>query len=308
MKKAIIIGSGSAANHHAKALKTLGYEISFVTSRFIPNEITNKSIEEALKVSNTSLVVIANETYRHLQAVNELNALNYTGTVVCEKPLFALGKNLNVSEFQKFRISYNLRFDKSVLKFKNIIESHLADTKLVIMYYGRNLEMWRPQRNHLETYSAYTLKGGGVLWDLSHDLDLCFWLFGDLKFLSSFGAKVSNITVDADDFWDIKFSIIRNQAVGQLGLNYLDNKPERTLKVMKNNETLTLDILNGEIYSNSELIWQKGESGNTFVDMHSDIMNNEKDSACNLDEAMKLESFILSALAQNSFFQETSRA
>ena len=308
MKRALVIGSGSSANHHAKALKRLGYEISFVTSRFIPNESTNRSIEQGLAVNSTSLVVIANETYRHLQAIDELNALNYTGTVVCEKPLFALGKNLSISEFQKFRISYNLRYDKSLLKFKDIIKTHLADTKLVIMYYGRNLEMWRPQRKHIETYSAYAHKGGGVLWDLSHDLDLCFWLFGDLKLLSSFGAKVSNITVDSDDFWDIKFMINRNQAVGQLGLNYLDNKPERTLKVMKSNETLTLDILNGEIYSNSELIWKKSESSNTFVDMHSDILNNEKDLACSLDEAMKLESFILSAFAQNLLLQENSKA
>ena len=42
--------------------------------------------------------------------------------------------------------------------------------------------------------------------------------------------------------------------------------------------------------------------------MHSDILNNEKDLACRLDEAMKLESFILSAFAHNSSLKESSKA
>ena len=40
---------------------------------------------------------------------------------------------------------------------------------------------WRPKQDYHTSYSAYKNKGGGVLLDLSHELDYATWIFGSLK-------------------------------------------------------------------------------------------------------------------------------
>ena len=300
MPDAIIIGSGSAAKHHSKALQQLGFKIYFVTSRKLDNELTFKVLAKAIESVEPFLVVIASETYKHLDSINELSKIGYSGYVVCEKPLFLLGKKLDISNFKKFRVGYNLRYDAGLIKLKHILTSQSKEIYLVLSYYGRNLETWRPNRNHRKSYSSYSEKGGGVLWDLSHDLDFAFWLFGDLDLINTYGGRVSKVTVDSSDFWDIRYSVRNQKTIGQLTLNYLDRNPERTIKIITKKETFTLDMIKNEIYADSIKIWEGKPENSTFYDMHFDILKNEKDSACDLAEAIKLENFINLAIEINS--------
>ena len=51
------------------------------------------------------------------------------------------------------------------------------------VYAGQCLPTWRPESDYKNTYSAKSEKGGGVLRDLSHEIDLCLSLVGLIKII-----------------------------------------------------------------------------------------------------------------------------
>jgi hypothetical protein len=57
----------------------------------------------------------------------------------------------------------------------------------VSAYVGQDLRDWRPGRDHRTTASATQQAGGGVLRDLSHELDYLLWLFGPWQRVAALG-------------------------------------------------------------------------------------------------------------------------
>jgi predicted dehydrogenase len=45
--------------------------------------------------------------------------------------------------------------------------------------------------------------GGGVILDLSHEIDYLYYLFGNIKTIKANAKKIGNITKDTEDFADI---------------------------------------------------------------------------------------------------------
>ena len=58
---------------------------------------------------------------------------------------------------------------------------------------------WR-DCDYRQNYSAKKNLGGGVLLDLSHEIDLAFYLFGKLKLEFAQNFKISELDIDSDDF------------------------------------------------------------------------------------------------------------
>jgi len=298
---AVIIGSGSAARQHAYALRALGFRVQFITSRSLEGEETLTTIEEALKNHSIELVVIANESYKHQAEITNLIRLKYQGNLMCEKPLYLSSETPPNMQFKKFRVGFNLRYEPSLLKFKKCVEQANSNIDLVVFHYGKNLKLWRPERDHLTNYSAHRKLGGGVLWDLSHEVDMAHWLLGDLEITNAYGGRISNVTVDSDDFWDIKFKVKADSIIGQIRIDSLDYMPERYVKFYFKDFTLYLDLLKKEIFNNTNLIWKQIKPNNSFLDMYKDILFNENDTACNYPQALKIESFIQGAFKINTF-------
>ena len=58
---------------------------------------------------------------------------------------------------------------------------------------------FRVKSNYLKSYSASKSKGGGVLLDLSHEIDYINWLFGSFDVDYVFNGKISNLPISSDD-------------------------------------------------------------------------------------------------------------
>jgi CMP-N,N'-diacetyllegionaminic acid synthase len=67
------------------------------------------------------------------------------------------------------------------------------------IFCGSNLPDWK-KTDYSKSYSASKKLGGGVLLDLSHEIDYLHWIFGDLNILYSYNKKISNLDIDCDDF------------------------------------------------------------------------------------------------------------
>ena len=96
--------------------------------------------------------------------------------------------------------------------------------------------------------------GGGVLFDLSHELDYISFLFGDLRSLTGDVGKKSDVTVDADDYAELSVSTdtVANITVH---LDIANHARERAIIIQyRDGKTIIGDLLNGTIRSNGDVV------------------------------------------------------
>jgi predicted dehydrogenase len=134
------------------------------------------TLADALAAHGPDYVVVADETARHHETLSALTALCFRGRVLVEKPLFAAPAALPDHGFAALGVGYNLRFHPAVQALRRALDNRPALT--VNASVGQYLPDWRPGTDYRLSYSADAARGGGVLRDLSHELDLLIWQFG----------------------------------------------------------------------------------------------------------------------------------
>ena len=74
------------------------------------------------------------------------------------------------------------------------------DIKLITNSY---LPDWRKKHDFKKNYAVFKSKGGGIILDLSHELDFIYNLFKKIKiYYVDFGKK-SNLTKDTEDYFKL---------------------------------------------------------------------------------------------------------
>ena len=126
--------------------------------------------------------------------------------LLVEKPLAATTKGvlkfLKAVEKQKIKlqVGYNLRYLKSLQELKKLIENNIIGEVLSIRCeVGQYLPSWRPDTDYREGVTAQKKLGGGVLLELSHEIDYIRWIFGEIKWVSAWISKVSDLETDTED-------------------------------------------------------------------------------------------------------------
>lgn len=106
------------------------------------------------------------------------------------------------------RVGYNLRYQPSLIYFKNLIQSsYIHDICYVRSEVGQHLSGWRPNTNIAAGVTANKFLGGGVLRELSHEIDYIQWIFGDILSVSSNIRKLTDLTNDVEDFADLSLMV-----------------------------------------------------------------------------------------------------
>jgi len=195
-RKILIIGFGSIGRKHYKIIKkfSISKNIKILSSQSqIPNKI--KDFKTAIKFS-PDLIIISSTTNLHLKYIKLVEKYFTNKKVLIEKPLFKNKYNLSVKK-NKYYLGYHFRFDPVI----NFIKKKIKNQKIysVISQNYSYLPNWRPQRNYSKTSSAMKKLGGGVLRDLSHELDFISWIFGKLQIRFAKNNKISNLKINTDD-------------------------------------------------------------------------------------------------------------
>ena len=270
MTKALVVGAGSIGVRHAEVLASLGSEVAFVSSRTDLVEKTYKTVEEAIPIFKPDYVVLANQTVKHSQVYQELKSTEYAGRVLVEKPANIDIETFSSSSFSSVHIAYNLRFHPLLGELRE----ELVGQKVLSAqaYVGQDLKTWRPGRAVQDQYSAHADQGGGVLRDLSHELDYLQWLFGRVLKLTASGGRIGNVTVDSDDSWSI---ILLTAQVPQVSLtmNYLDIPGARNLRVITESATYFADFVAGTFFKNGQISKSFSVNRNdTYLAMHQNVL------------------------------------
>ena len=237
--KVLIIGQGSIGSKHFKVLK----KIKFIKDIKIISKIKNKTLPKIeLKKNelidyNPDYIIIANDTYLHYKTLKFLNSIFKNKKILIEKPIFE--KKYSLKLYNKVYVNYNLRVHPLIEKMKKIIDK--KSYNYVNMTCFSNVLKWRKNIKFSKSYSSSKKKGGGVAKELSHEIDLMYYLFNVKKNLFKYKKKISNLPGDADDTAVI-IAKENNKRLIVISLNYSSQLNYRRIIVSGDNYSLNLDL------------------------------------------------------------------
>lgn len=287
MPKVLCIGYGSIGKKHLDILKTKKCEVALVSSQKNTPFAVFTHISEALTKFNPDVIFICNSTSAHKNSLEELEY--YKGPIYIEKPIFANSIFKDPINKSNIFTLYNLRHHKLILSLKKIL--HNEEIISANVYCGQYLPLWRPERDYSKTYSASIDQGGGVLRDLSHELDYCNLLFGNFITLGALGGKFSSLNIETED----SYNIIGNCEFCpnlNLSLNYLDKTARRTILVHTNSNSYFLDFIKGTLSKNGDIIDEGFLTSETYVCQIDAILSNSNHNFCNFTQAIYIVNLI----------------
>jgi len=278
----LVIGYGSIGERHARILKQMGYHVSIVSQRLDIDKYTVfHSIETAMSCKKFNYVIIANNTCDHFSAMMELGRLTYKNLLLIEKPVFDFLKVTPKFRSGSVFVAYNLRFHPVILEIYRLLQSKKIYSMHV--YCGQYLPTWRIGNNYQKSYSAHKKSGGGVLRDLSHELDYINWMTGGWKSVSSIGGKFSDLEIDSDDVFCLLLETERCPAIS-LQVNYLDRQPRREMIINAEKLSLKADLIAGTLELDGVLKKYDVSSDATYIDQHKALINENFDIPCDFEQ------------------------
>ena len=258
--KILFIGLGSIGQKHARLLNE-GYKHELFALRS-KNETQSKT--SIIELHNWDLVAqhkpdvafITNPTSMHIATA--LRCAQLGCKLFLEKPLGhskdGLDDLVNIISQNKLvsYIAYNLRFHPVIQKIKEYLDrGTFLHMHITCSSYLPN---WRPEQEVKKSCSANAALGGGVVLDLSHEIDYTEYLLGRTNSISGSFSRRSDITVDVEDYADLILSCERGPA--NIHINFFSHIKQRVIQIDFKECSLTADLINGTIleYKNESLI------------------------------------------------------
>ncbi len=305
ISRALVVGGGVGLRH-LNNLKTLLPDLDIcLLSRY--SKLENKNLEinvisdlaEAI-LFKPEITIIANPATLHSEMVSSLAP---TGTAFfIEKPLAA--SVIDAERIKKqtdtysslVMVGYNLRFSPSLCFLKNLIdEKEFGKVISVRSDVGQDLRTWRPGVDYKNSVSAQKLLGGGVLLELSHEIDYLSWIFGDIQHVNSMVGMISQLDADVEDFASIHL-VTKSHVPISLTMDFFRQGKSRECVVVFENVTLKWDGIAGSVStlsSNGEWeilkIWARDLVGTYTAEMKYflDCIFTGAIPQCNLESAIK---------------------
>jgi predicted dehydrogenase len=257
--KVWVVGSGSAGQrHYSYACKHFPESEVYCLSKNNAQIFAKNTFDNYLDAKNfcADLIVIANASVDHLFSIESL--LSETAHYVIEKP-FSSGpvnkevvKKLSSVVENRVLVAYQLRFSQSLNRMKSELNSgRIGKVLFGTLNVGQYLPDWRVDSDYRTGVSARRELGGGVLNELSHEVDLIFWLFGTPVLLDSQIHKRSKMDLDVEDFVMLS-TLQRDQKYSDswplsLRLDMIRRDPMRIAEIVGEHGTLKWDGLLGTL-------------------------------------------------------------
>ena len=284
---ALVIGHGSAGQRHERVLTELGFDVAIVSRRSDVGGFT--SIREALAAKAPDYVVVATETMDHARALDELTHLPGNPRILVEKPLFGASEDAPGTEIPELCVGYPLRMHSGLRKLREEIAGQTVISAQI--YCGQYLPDWRPNRDYRESYSAKKSAAGGVLRDLSHELDYLMWILGGWKRLTANGGKLGDLEIDSEDIVTLLVEFERCPAA-VVQLNYLDSELRREVIAVTNRGTVKADLVANSIEYKGEIDQYETSRNQTYLDQHRAILSNAHRDNCTFEQGLEVVSMI----------------
>lgn len=250
-QRVAVLGLGSIGAAHIQALERLpDVEVIAIPARdrrVHEYRRTVPTLADAAAEGATACIVATN-TGRHVEDVMAALALGLN--VLVEKPLGVDAAEATPLVARAARagrvvsVGYVLRFSTALNLFRDRLAG-LGRIHAVRIECQSYLPEWRPGRPFRESYSA-SAREGGVLRDLSHEIDYAGWLFG---WPTAVEARVRNegrLGIEADESADLLWEA-RDGCVVSMRLDYLTRPGHRRMIAAGEHGTLEWDGIAGQV-------------------------------------------------------------
>lgn len=256
--KLLIVGAGSIGERHARVFRQMGVPVALVDSRVDhAREVADRygcfscyaSLGEAPSTQFDS-TVIATPADTHVQIA--LACANAGLHLLVEKPLSTAlaGTDQLTEECRRknltLAVAYVLRFHPTLERVRQICQKgalgRLLSFHSVCHHY---LPSSRP--DYKQTYYASVTGGGGVVLDLSHELNYAEWLIGPLRLSSSMLRTVPELDMPGEAIAALSLTSQEAGIPVQIDLHAADRETRRQCHIAGSQASLTADLLTGDI-------------------------------------------------------------
>jgi predicted dehydrogenase len=257
-ERVLIVGTGSMGQRHLEIVRTLlpNAELAVFsqTGRTAKNARTLSSHSE-IEAFRPEISVVANHASQHIETAIFLG--NLGSHLLIEKPISSNRKGINKliklknQKNIKILVGYNLRYLTSFTKMQSLlVKKNIGRVLDVRLDVGQSLETWRPGRDYRETTSARKMDGGGVLRELSHELNYLLAFFGQPTWAFASLQKVSELEIDVEDIAHLIVGF--KEKSGQnfsatVNLDFIRQDRIRTCTIIGTEGTLEWNLLTGGI-------------------------------------------------------------
>lgn len=305
-KTAFIFGYGQIGKRHARVVSALGYDPVIISRHASSqNDFMVQTLKEAYEKFVPDYIVIATETVNHHETLTEIIKKSPQCPILVEKPLFHTN-TLSVAEnFQnQIGVGYNLRFHHLTQKLKLELQNKTIES--LDIHTGQHLSQWRPTRNYRDTSSAKS-PGGGVLRDLSHELDLALYFCGPWKQLTGKLSHDQSLGIETESTANIMMECERCPKV-TIDLDYLSQKPKRVYKCQTKDTFYELDYISGTFKKNEKVLMITPNLDQSYINMHKFALNTKaKDTLCSYKEGFETLDLIAAVETSNAKQQLVTR-
>lgn len=314
MKNIAVIGLGNIATRHRRNLKMLFPEAKLIVmsaSGRIPKEpVTDsdhiaESIDEIIQLQ-VQFAIIASPAPFHAQ--HAIPLIKAGIPVLIEKPVSATQTDAQAlidAEGQyktPVAVGYCLRYLPSAQQVRQMIqEGVIGNLYNAFIEIGQYLPDWRPTKDYRETVSAKTELGGGVLLELSHELDYAQWILGSLTPKHVILRASEELGLEVEDNADLLMTTAKG-AVVNIHLDFLQRKAHRKCRFIGSDGCIEWDLIRNEvvlikakeqqeIYSAPE--WDKNQM---YLEMVTDFIrkiNGQPNQSISLQEAERTVGLIV---------------
>jgi len=254
MKRILVIGLGSIGRRHLSIAKKCYPEVELLA---LSSRGGNHKPELELRCDfaasltdalgyKPDMAIVASPATLHLLHAEQL--LSAGVPVLLEKPLATETQEASAfvkrwCQSGKVALAYILRFSPLVNELRHMLAAgRLGRVLQVQINTGQFLPDWRPQTDYRRTVTAQKELGGGVLLELSHELDLIQWLLGKPESVCAFVANSGSLDIDVEDQVDVLLKIQRG-AIVNLHIDMLQRMPRREWILTAEHGCLRVDLV-----------------------------------------------------------------
>lgn len=260
--RVLVVGTGSIGRRHIANLLALGARVWAYSHRAacaqpalpataaLPAGVTLVADWEAL-LPEVDAVVVANRTDQHVPVA--LEAARAGRALFIEKPLSADLRGVQalqdaVSESALVvEAGFMLRRHPNLLWLREALgQGIVGEVFCARAAVGQWLPDWRPGTDHRQGYGAFRARGGGVIFDLVHELDLVLWLLGPAADVVAMTRTVAALEIETEAVAQIGLRL-EGGALAQVHLDYVRPGYGRHFEVVGRTGVLAWDYVAGTV-------------------------------------------------------------
>lgn len=274
MQRVLIVGYGSIGQRHLRIVRESLPDAKIMVFRHRPTttipemaNLVTSSMDEVRSFAPEA-AILASPAPFHIQIAKTLAEMGCH--LIIEKPIS--DKSDGVLDLLKVvrdagvicQVGYNLRYVPSLSRFRNLINEGLVGRPLSVRCeIGQYLPTWRPDTDYRTGVSARSDLGGGVLLELSHEIDYLRWIFGEVDWVSSWVGNLGDLDIDVEDTAHVilgfKSKGHRKPVIANLNLDFIRHDTARVCTVIGADGSLRWNGLTGviDIYRSGSNSWNE---------------------------------------------------